>query len=66
MSSPKAEVTPGAGGFGPPHKREPGLVARDVRHEKISPERAKDVYGVAISKDGEIDTIRTKILRDVD
>ena len=40
--------TCGGGGYGPPHAREPALVLRDVREGKVSPERARDAYGVAI------------------
>jgi N-methylhydantoinase B len=40
--------TCGGGGYGPPEERDPELVRRDVREGKISPERARDVYGVAI------------------
>lgn len=40
--------TCGGGGYGPPEKRDPQLVLRDVRDGKVSPKRARDVYGVAI------------------
>jgi N-methylhydantoinase B len=40
--------TCGGGGYGPPGERDPELVRRDVREGKVSPERARDVYGVAI------------------
>jgi N-methylhydantoinase B len=56
-------VTPGAGGYGDPHLREPSLVARDVRNEKISRRRAREIYGVAISEDGNIDDAETARLR---
>jgi N-methylhydantoinase B len=39
-------ITPGAGGYGPPAERERALVARDVREGKVSPEVARDVYGL--------------------
>ena len=39
---------PGAGGWGDPLKRDPESVLRDVVEEKISPDRARDVYGVAV------------------
>lgn len=42
-------VTPSGGGYGPPHERDPALVLADVRDEKLSPERAFSVYGVAIT-----------------
>ena len=37
-----------AGGYGPPGERDPELVRRDVREGKVSAERAREVYGVAI------------------
>jgi N-methylhydantoinase B len=40
--------TCGGGGYGPPREREPELVLRDVRQGKVSLERAREVYGVAI------------------
>ena len=40
--------TCGGGGYGPPSEREPELVLRDVRQGKVSLERAREVYGVAI------------------
>ena len=56
-------VTPGAGGYGRPSERDPALVARDVRDEKISVERARDVYGVEVSTDGVVDESKTARLR---
>jgi N-methylhydantoinase B len=40
--------TCGGGGYGPPHAREPERVLRDVREGKVSAERARRVYGVAV------------------
>ncbi|HEY8885144.1 MAG TPA: hydantoinase B/oxoprolinase family protein, partial [Chloroflexota bacterium] len=40
--------TCGGGGYGPPFEREPELVLADVRQGKVSVERARSVYGVAI------------------
>jgi N-methylhydantoinase B len=40
--------TSGGGGYGPPHRRDPRRVLRDVRDGKVSLQRARDVYGVAI------------------
>jgi len=39
-----AVITPGAGGFGPPDKRAPDAVARDVAEGAICAETAKQVY----------------------
>jgi N-methylhydantoinase B len=40
--------TCGGGGYGPPTERDPELVQRDVRDRKVSVERARELYGVAI------------------
>jgi N-methylhydantoinase B len=37
-------MTPGGGGYGPPERRDPTLVARDLRDGKISVEAARTVY----------------------
>jgi len=41
--------TCGGGGYGPPEVRDPQLVLCDVRDGKVSLERAREVYGVAIN-----------------
>jgi N-methylhydantoinase B len=38
----------GAGGWGDPFERDPASVLADVRDEKITPQHARDAYGVAI------------------
>lgn len=38
--------TPGAGGYGPPEQRSAAAVERDLADGKISPEVARDIYGV--------------------
>jgi N-methylhydantoinase B len=56
--------TCGGGGYGPAWQRDTGLVLRDVREEKVSPQRARDVYGVVIDpRDGTIDAEATQRLR---
>ena len=40
--------TCGGGGYGPPEERDPALVLRDARDGKISLERARSVYKVAV------------------
>ena len=40
-------VTGNGGGHGDPSKRDPELVKTDIKHELISPERAKAVFGVS-------------------
>ncbi len=56
-------VTPGAGGFGPPEARPVDLVAQDVRDGKVSPQRAREVYRVAVSDVGVVDADETRRLR---
>src|SRR5207253_11522577 len=52
----------GGGGFGDPFERDPELVAADVANGLVSPERARDVYGVAITA-GALDVAATAVLR---
>ena len=53
--------TCGGGGYGPAWERNPELVLRDVLEEKISVERARDVYGVVIdAAEGSIHLVRTE------
>ena len=40
--------TPGGGGYGDPRDRDPELIRKDVREEKISHERARQDYGAGI------------------
>jgi N-methylhydantoinase B len=54
--------TCGGGGYGPPEERDPAAVLRDVLEEKVSPERARDVYRVAIAG-REVDEAATRELR---
>jgi N-methylhydantoinase B len=54
--------TCGGGGYGPPTAREAELVLRDVLEGKVSRERARDVYRVAIA-DGDVDRAATEVLR---
>ena len=39
---------PGGGGYGPPAARDPARVLDDVREGYVSPERAREDYGVVI------------------
>ena len=52
----------GGGGFGDPFERAPELVAIDVANGLVSPERARDVYGVAITARA-LDAAATAVLR---
>lgn len=54
--------TCGGGGYGPPEKRDPERVLRDVLEGKIGAGRAREIYGVAIV-DGRLDRARTEALR---
>ncbi len=40
--------TPGGGGFGHPHERDPEAVLNDVLDDKVSVARAREIYGVVI------------------
>ena len=56
--------TCGGGGFGPRQERDPELVLRDVRDGKVSPRRAREVYGVAIDAERwSVDAAETARLR---
>jgi N-methylhydantoinase B len=54
--------TCGGGGYGPPEERDPERVLRDVLEDKVSADRARDVYRVAIA-DRRLDAAETKELR---
>ena len=53
----------GGGGWGDPHRREPSLVARDVKDGVVSVTAARDLYGVAVDASGKLDTATTSRLR---
>jgi N-methylhydantoinase B len=55
---------PGGGGYGRPFEREPELVASDVRDGYVSPESAREDYGVVIDANtAEPDGEATKTMR---
>ena len=54
--------TCGGGGYGPPAERAPERVLRDVLQGKVSPERAREIYKVAIVDRG-VDHAATEALR---
>jgi N-methylhydantoinase B len=54
--------TCGGGGYGPPAERDPERVLRDVLQGKVSAERARELYQVAIA-DRRVDEAKTKELR---
>jgi N-methylhydantoinase B len=43
--------TPGGGGYGDPVERDPQAVLADVRDGKVSPEKAREAYGVVVDDD---------------
>jgi N-methylhydantoinase B len=53
----------GGGGYGDPLEREPERVAQDVMTGYVSPERARDGYGVVLDDDGAVDLAATERLR---
>lgn len=53
----------GGGGWGNPFDRDPELVAKDVRNEVVSRERAKTVYGVVLTEDLQVDFGETQQAR---
>lgn len=53
----------GGGGNGHPYERDTRAVLQDVLDGLVSPERARSVYGVAITRHGEIDEAATALLR---
>ena len=54
---------PGGGGLGDPKARPAELVAEDVRNGLVSPDAAREAYGVVISADGLVDEAGTSALR---
>jgi len=57
-------ITAGAGGWGDPLERDPELVLKDVRDEKVSVKRAREAYGVVINKAAmEVNIAETEKLR---
>lgn len=44
--------TPGGGGYGTPLERDPERVLEDVAQGKVTPDRARDIYGVVLDASG--------------
>jgi N-methylhydantoinase B len=55
--------TAGSGGWGDPLDREPELVARDVRYDVLSEEKARAEYGVVLTADRRVDVTATAARR---
>jgi len=51
------------GGFGDPLERDPALVRADVLSEIVSTDCARDVYGVVLGADNDVDRLATVALR---
>ena len=56
-------MTPGGGGYGDPFARDAGLVARDVSRGYFTADEARDLFGVALNRDGTVDAPATAKLR---
>jgi N-methylhydantoinase B len=56
-------LTPGAGGYGNPFRRDAERVADDVRKGFVTIEAAAQRYGVALTTDGAVDAGKTAALR---
>lgn len=57
-------VTCGGGGYGSPFERDPHRVARDVAEGWVTPARAREIYGVAVDRLGNLDEAGTVALRE--
>jgi N-methylhydantoinase B len=57
--------TCGGGGYGPPYERDPARVVADLREGWITEDRAREIYGVCLTRDGEIDGEATHACRAV-
>ncbi len=55
--------TPGGGGYGHPHERDPKSVERDIALGFVSPEKAIDDYAVVLDANGGLDLGKTTELR---
>ncbi|WP_436348675.1 hydantoinase B/oxoprolinase family protein [Natronorubrum sp. FCH18a] len=55
--------TPGGGGYGNPLERDPEAVLEDVRNEKVSPEAAREAYGVELTDETSVDNDATAARR---
>ena len=56
--------TPGGGGWGDPFNRDPDLVLRDVQDGVVSPEAARNDYGVVVTQSLQaVDIAATEVAR---
>jgi len=56
-------ITGGGGGYGNAFARPAEEVLEDVQNDYITPETAREQYGVALNKDGTVDAAATETLR---
>jgi N-methylhydantoinase B len=56
-------LSPGGGGYGNPMERAVELVHQDVLDGVVSPQCAKDLYGVEVTADGDVDFLATSKCR---
>lgn len=56
-------VTGGGGGYGNAFERPAEEVLEDLRNDYITPDTARDEYGVALTPDGMVDAAATESLR---
>ncbi len=54
----------GGGGYGDPAHRDPELVATDVRDGRVSAGAARQIYGVVVTDDGQVDEPGTSARRE--
>jgi N-methylhydantoinase B len=52
--------TAGSGGWGDPLDRDAEIVARDVRYDLVSAEKAEADYGVVLTRDNKVDAEATR------
>jgi N-methylhydantoinase B len=52
------------GGYGDPLDREPELVARDLRHQQVTPRAVERIYGVVLDAAGAVDQEATRKRRE--
>jgi N-methylhydantoinase B len=55
--------TPGGGGYGNPHERDPAQVLEDVRLGRFTREQASEMFGVVLTETLEVDLAATKAVR---
>ena len=56
-------ISAGGGGYGDPRQRPAEQVARDIELGRISAERGRAVYGVAVDQNGSVNLEETARLR---